>query len=71
MRNFKEFSQLTEVAKYGGIDMKNIKTYEDALNPEVYVFNIATYSLSIIKRMIAEKKDIVKCSKSTYAINNT
>ena len=56
MRNFKEFSQLTEVAKYGGIDMKNIKTYEDALNPEVYVFNIATYSLSIIKRMIAEKR---------------
>ena len=55
MRNFKEFNQLTEVAKYGGIDMKNIKTYEDALNPEVYVFNIATYSLSIIKRMIAEK----------------
>ena len=54
MRNFKEFNQLTEVAKYGSIDTKSIKTYEDALDPEVYVFGMATYSLSIIKRRIAE-----------------
>jgi NADPH-dependent curcumin reductase CurA len=54
MRNFKEFNQLTEVAKYGSIDMKSVKTYEDALDPEVYVFGMATYSLSIIKRRIAE-----------------
>ena len=54
MRNFKEFNQLTEAAKYGGIDMKSVKTYEDALDPEVYVFGMATYSLSIIKRRIAE-----------------
>ena len=54
MRNFKEFNQLTEVVKYGSIDTKSIKTYEDALDPEVYVFGMATYSLSIIKRRIAE-----------------
>ena len=54
MRNFKEFNQLTEVAKYGSIDMESVKTYEDALDPEVYVFGMATYSLSIIKRRIAE-----------------
>ena len=54
MRNFKEFNQLTEVAKYGGIDMESVKTYEDALDPEVYVFGMATYTLSIIKRRIAE-----------------
>ena len=54
MRNFKEFNQLTEVAKYGAIDMKSVKTYEDALDPEVYVFGMATYTLSIIKRRIAE-----------------
>ena len=54
MRNFKEFNELTEAAKYGGIDMKSVKTYEDALDPEVYVFGMATYTLSIIKRRIAE-----------------
>ena len=54
MRNFKEFNQLTEAAKYGSIDMESVKTYEDALDPEVYVFGMATYSLSIIKRRIAE-----------------
>ena len=54
MRNFKEFNQLTEAAKYGSIDMESVKTYEDALDPEVYVFGMATYSLSIIKRRIAD-----------------
>ena len=54
MRNFKEFNQLTEAAKYGSIDMESVKTYEDALDPEVYVFGMATYTLSIVKRRIAE-----------------
>ena len=54
MKKFNEYTQLTE-AKYGAIyEPKNIKTYEDALDPEVYVFGMATYTLSIIKRRIAE-----------------
>ena len=55
MRNFKEFNELTEAAKYGSIDMKSVKTYEDALDPEVLVKGIGRLSLSQIKRNILDK----------------
>ena len=54
MRKFKEFNQLTEAVKYGSIDMKSVKTYEDALDPEVYTFGMGTYPLSMLKTRIAE-----------------
>jgi len=74
MRNFKEFNELTEVAKYGSIDMKSVKTYEDALDPEVYTFGMGTYPLSMLKRRIADiLKDMeddmrlsIKNDKFTY-----
>ena len=57
MKKFNEYtkSTLTE-AKYGAIyEPKNIKTYEDALDPEVLIKGIGRLSLSQIKRNILDK----------------
>ena len=57
MKKFNEYtqSQLTE-AKYGAIyEPKNIKTYEDALDPEVLIRGIGRLLLSQIKRNILDK----------------
>jgi hypothetical protein len=57
MKKFNEYtqSQLTE-AKYGAIyEPKNIKTYEDALDPEVLIKGVGRLLLSQIKRNILDK----------------
>tara|TARA_R100000951_G_scaffold90614_1_gene78928 strand:- start:40 stop:408 length:369 start_codon:yes stop_codon:yes gene_type:complete len=57
MKKFNEYtqSQLTE-AKYGAIyEPKNIKTYEDALDPEVLIKGMGRLLLSQIKRKILDK----------------
>ena len=55
MKKFNEYTQLTE-AKYGAIyEPKNIKTYEDALDPEVLIRGIGRLLLSQIKRNILDK----------------
>jgi len=55
MKKFNEYTKLTE-AKYGAIyEPKNIKTYEDALDPEVLIKGMGRLLLSQIKRKISDK----------------
>ncbi len=58
MKRFKTY--ITEAKKYGSIMNTKPKTTKEALDPEVYVHGVATYSLSILKRMVADKLKVLE-----------
>jgi len=55
MKQFNEYNELVEATKYGAIyEPQNIKTYADALDPEVLIKGVGRLLLSQVKRRIAE-----------------